>query len=131
MQTVIKLIQNEYLSWGCQPQGKIKISPFKFCPCLESEILNSQVIPFCELVFVKIDRGTSNCNSNSTYTMNMSHLHANNCKEQSCHSSHIYSGQNNQKLSLIVESKLSMTTTRQFVLLLTPAMLGQKNVKQV
>jgi hypothetical protein len=74
MQIVIKLIQNEYLGWGCQPQGKIKISTFKFCPCSESEILNSQVIPFCELVFVKIDRGTSNCKSNKTFTMNICHI---------------------------------------------------------
>jgi len=72
MQTVIKLIQNEYLGWACQPQGKIKMSPFKFCHCSESDILNSQVIPFCELVFVKIVRGTSNCNS--TYTMNICHI---------------------------------------------------------
>jgi hypothetical protein len=55
-------------------QGKIKISRFKFCPCLENENFNSQVIPFCELVFVKIDKGTSNCNNNNTYIVNIYHI---------------------------------------------------------
>ncbi len=50
------------------------IFPFKFCPCSKSEILNFQMIPFCKLVFVKIDKGTSNCNSNNTYTMNICHI---------------------------------------------------------
>jgi len=32
------------------------------------------MIPFCKLVFVKIDKGTFKCNSNSTYTVNIYHI---------------------------------------------------------